>query len=136
MKLTTARRSTIAQGIIADMAAGTTNPNPVLEIYDGAMPADMGTAFTNTLLATLTLTATVATETDGVITFDSITEDSAADASGTATWARILDMDGGEAAYFTISRTGEGGDIQLNITDLVSGGPVAITAGTITVGGA
>ena len=136
MKLTTARRSTIAQGIIADMAAGSTNPNPVLEIYGGTMPADMGTAFANTLLATLTLTATVGTEAGGVITFDSITEDSAANANGTATWARILDRDGNEAVYFTVSRTGEGGDIQLNIADLVAGGPVAITSGTITIGGA
>lgn len=136
MKLTTTRRSTIAQGIIADMAAGTTNPNPALQIYTGTIPASMGGAIADTLLATLTPSATVATQANGVITFDAITEDSSADASGTAGWARILDRDGAEAAYFTVSAVGGGGDIQLNTTSIVSGGPVSITSGQITVGGA
>ena len=136
MKLTTSRRSTIAQGIIADMAAGSTNPNPVLEIYTGTIPASMGGAITDTLLATLTLTTTVATETDGTITFDPITSDSSADDTGTAGWARVVDRDGGEAVYFTVSESGNGGDIILNTTSIVTGAPVEITSGTITIGGA
>lgn len=136
MKLTTARRSTIAQGILADMAAGTTVANPLLHIYNGTIPANMGGAIGDTLLATLTLTATVGTQANGVITFDAITEDSAADATGTAGWARVVDRDSAEAAYFTITGTGGGGDIELNVVELTAGGPVAITSGTITVGGA
>jgi len=136
MKLTTARRSTIAQGIIADMTAGTTNPNPALEFYTGTIPASLGGAIADTLLATLTPSATVATESGGVITFGAITEDSSADATGPAGWARILDRNGVEANYLTVTGTGGGGDIELNTVDIVAGGPVAITSGTITVGGA
>lgn len=136
MKITTALRSAIAQDLIAAMAAGSTNPNPVLEIYTGSIPASMGGAISDTLLATLTLTAAVGTESNGVITFDAITEDSSADATGTAGWARVVDRDGGEALYLSVSDTGGAGDVKLNTTSIVSGVPVSITSGIITVGGA
>lgn len=134
MKITTTRRSAIAQDLIADMAAGTTNPNPVMEIYTGTIPA-MGGTISDTLLATLTLTTQVATESNGVITFDAITEDSSADASGDAGWCRVLDRDGGEAAYFTIADDGSG-EINFNSVSIVAGAPVAVSSLTVTVGGA
>lgn len=134
MKITTTRRSAIAQDLIADMAAGTTNPNPVMEIYTGTIPA-MGGTISDTLLATLTLTTQVATESSGVITFDAITEDSSADASGTAGWCRVLDRDGGEAAYFTIADDGSG-EINFSNASIVAGAPVAVSSLTVTVGGA
>lgn len=134
MKITTARRSAIAQGLIADMSAGTTNPNPVMEIYNGTIPA-MGDAISDTLLATLTLTPAAATETDGVITFEAITEDSSAPASGDAGWCRVLDRDGAEAVYFTISDDGSG-EINFNSVSIVAGSPVAISQLSITVEGA
>lgn len=134
MKITPARRSAIAQDLIADMAAGTTNPNPVMEIYTGTIPA-MGGTISDTLLATLTLTTQVATESNGVITFDSITEDSSADASGDAGWCRVLDRDGGEAAYFTIADDGSG-EINFSSVSIVAGAPVAVSSLTVTVGGA
>ena len=136
MKITTALRSAIAQDLIAAMAAGSTNPNPVLEIYDGSIPASMGGAISDTLLATLTLTATAATESGGVITFDTITEDSSADASGDAGWCRVLDREGDEAVYFTISAAGGSGEIQFNSISIVAGAPVAVSSMTVTVGGA
>ncbi|WP_396623088.1 hypothetical protein [Marinobacter sp. W-8] len=135
MKITTTRRSAIAQDLIADMAAGTTNPNPVMEIYTGTIPA-MGGTISDTLLATLTLTATVGTESGGVITFDTITDDSSADATGDAGWCRVLDRDGGEAVYFTISDTSGSGEIKFNSASIVAGTPVAVSSLTVTVGGA
>lgn len=136
MKITTALRSAIAQDLIAAMAAGSANPNPVMEIYTGSMPANMGGAITDTLLASLTLTATVGTESGGVITFDAITEDSAADTDGNAGWCRVVDRDGGEAAYFTISDQAGSGDIKFNTVSFVSGSPVSISGLIITIGGA
>lgn len=135
MKLVTTLRSTIAQEIIAAMAAGTTNATPVIEIYDGAIPASMGGTISATLLATLELTATVATETDGVITFDAITDDSSADASGDAGWCRVLDRDGNEAVYFTIADDGSG-EINFNSVSIVAGAPVSISSMVVNVGGA
>lgn len=134
MKITTARRSATAQGLIDDMAAGTTNPNPVMEIYDGAIP-EMGGPVTDTLLATLELSPTVGTEADGVITFDDIADDPGAAASADAGWCRVLDRDGAEAAYFTIADDGTG-DINFNSVSFVAGAPVAISSLAVTIGGA
>ena len=135
MKLTTALRSTIAQNIIAAMANGSA-ANPKIEIYDGNVPVQMGQAITDTLLAELECTPTVATETDGVITFETITNDSSANNAGTAGWARIVDRDGAEVLYLTVGETGSGEDIELNTATITQGSPVAITSGVITVGGA
>jgi len=136
VKITPTLRSAIAQDLIAAMAAGSTNPNPVLEIYDGSIPASMGGAISDTLLATLTLTAQAATESNGVITFDPITEDVSADDNGQMGWCRILDRDGDEAVYFTISDNAGNGEIKFNSTTVVAGSPVAVTNLTVTVGGA
>ena len=136
MKIKAATRSTIAQTILSDMSAGTANANPIIEIYSGTMPAAMGGTITDTLIATLTPTATVGTESGGVITFDAIAEDSGADATATAGWARILDRDREEAVYLTITQIGGGGDLQLSSVDIITGLPVNITSGVITVGGA
>ncbi|WP_138436327.1 hypothetical protein [Marinobacter shengliensis] len=136
MKITTALRSAIAQDLIDAMANGSTNPNPVLEIYDGSMPGSMGGAISDTLLATLTLTAAVGTESGGVITFDAITDDSSADDSGDAGWCRVLDREGDEAAYFTISDASGNGEIKFNSTAITAGTPVAVSSLTVTVGGA
>lgn len=135
MKLTTALRSSIAQSIIADMAKGTL-ASPKIQIYTGSMPANMGGSITATLLAELLTTNGVATESAGTITFDAISDDSSANASGTAGWARLLDRDGAEAVYLSVTATGGGGDIEMNTLEIAVGGPVAITSGTIVVGAA
>ena len=100
------------------------------------MPASMGGSITDTLLAELALTNTAATQSAGVITFETITNDSAANNGGTAGWARILDRDAAEVIYLTVGANGSGADVELNTATITSGGPVAITSGTITVGGA
>lgn len=135
MKLTTALRSTIAQEIIAAMATGTAS-TPMIEIYTGSVPATMGGSISDTLLAELAMTNAAATETGGVITLDTITNDSSANATGTAGWARIIDRDGAEVIYLSVSATGGGGELQFNTVSFTSGAPVAISSGTITVGGA
>jgi hypothetical protein len=133
MKIATALRTTMANSMIAAMANGTTS-NPKIQIYDGAMPSSMGQSITATLLAGLEATPNVATESGGVITFDAITQDSSADASGTAGWARLIDRDGAEVIYLSVSLSGGGGDLIMNTLDIAVGGPVAITSGTIQVG--
>lgn len=134
MKFTTALRSTIAQAIVDAMANGTTS-TPMIEIYDGTMPSSMGGSITDNLLAELAMTNAAATQAGGVVTLDTITNDSSANASGTAGWARVLDRDGAEVIYLTVSVSGGGGDLELNTVSITSGSPVAITSGTITVGG-
>jgi hypothetical protein len=132
MKLTTALRTTIANEILSAITNGTAG-DPTIEIYTGAIPA-LGDPVSDTLLATLTMTTTAGTVTDGVLTMDAITSDPTADATGTAGWARVLDRDGVAAIHITVADDGSG-DLNLNSVNVVAGTPVAITAFTITIGG-
>src|SRR5678816_2508852 len=102
-----------------------------LRIYSGSRPATGGTA--TTLLAELTCSASAfaAAASSGVLTLNAVTADSSADATGTATWFRIVKSDG------TVTATGGGGDLELDSTSIVTGGTVSIsTPRTITAGNA
>jgi hypothetical protein len=70
--------------------------NGYLRIYSGTKPATADTALSgNTLLAELRFNATSApAAAGGVLTFNAITADSSADASGTASFFRALKSDG------------------------------------------
>lgn len=70
--------------------------NGYLRIYDGTQPATADTAIsTQVLLAELRFNATAApAASGGLLTFNSITSDSSANASGTASWFRCLKSDG------------------------------------------
>ncbi len=67
-----------------------------LRIYSGAQPTDADTAIgAQVLLAELRFSATAfGAPTDGVATANAITEDSSANATGTAAWYRCLKSDG------------------------------------------
>ena len=105
-----------------------------IKIYTGTMPADADDAIVaQVLLATLTFSDPAAPAASaGVLTFSSITQDSAADASGTAKWARVEDSDGNNVFDCDITPTGGGGAIELNTTNIVLGGPVQITSFVLT----
>ncbi len=103
----------------------------LLRIYNGTRPATGGAA--TTLLAELTGNATFApAASGGVLTLNSITQDSSADATGTATWARwvssgatfCMDMDVGTS----------GSDLNLSSTSIVATQPVSVTSFVITEG--
>lgn len=70
--------------------------NGYLRLYDGTQAADADTAVgAQVLLAELRFNATSApAAVAGLLTFNAITSDSSADASGTATWFRALKSDG------------------------------------------
>lgn len=115
--------------IDADASAGQ------IKIYDGTRPATGAAVTTQTLLAELTFSTTsAAAASGGVLTFSSITADSSANATGTASWARVLD--GASAFVFDcgVGATGSGQDIELNTTSIVSGESVTITSWSITAG--
>lgn len=132
-KLLAAHASTLATELIGAIAAGT--GNATIAFFDGATVATPATAPGATLLGTLTCSATPATQTDGLITFNAITQDSAADASGTATWARIYDGDGNGVFDVSVTNAAGDGPIKLNTTTIVVGGPILISSLTISLGG-
>lgn len=105
-----------------------------LRFYDGSRPATGGTA--TTLLAELTLNATFApAASGGVLTLNAITGDTSADATGTATWARIVKSDG--TTHVADCSVGtSGADINVNTTSFVAGATVNVTSATITEGNA
>lgn len=104
-----------------------------LKFYDGARPATNGTA-TN-LLGTVVFSATCAPPASGgVLTFSAMTEDSSADATGTATWARITDSDDVFVCDCSVGVSGE--DINLNSVAITLGGIIRVTSGTLTAGNA
>lgn len=114
----------------------TNNANAgLLRLYSGTRPTNADTALSgNTLLATLTLNATSAgAASAGVWTANAITSDSSADATGTASFARLLESDGTTAiADFSVGTSGT--EVVLNTTSIVSGAVVSCSSFTVTFG--
>ena len=135
LRLIPALRSAIADLWISYFDAGT-GP-AIIEFYTGAIPTALGDALTDQVkLGTLTCSDPAATQTTGAITFGTITQDSAADASGTAAWAYIKDSTGAIVNAVDVTDNAGDGLIKVNTTTIVEGGPIAITSITLTVGGA
>ena len=136
VKLTPSLRSALALAFIAVLDA---DSGPcIIEFYDntGSIPALPSTAITNQVkLGTLTCSDPVGTDTDGVITFGTVTQDNAADATGTAAWARIKTGAGVGVMDVDVSNSGGTGAIKINTTAIVAGGPITVTAFTINIGG-
>lgn len=96
-------------------------------------PATADTAIASaTLLAELTFSVPCEDNvTNGVITFDPITADSSANATGTAVWFRI--KNGGGTTILDGSVGTSGCDLNMNTTSIVAAANVAITTMTLTV---
>lgn len=104
----------------------------LLRIYSGTRPATGGAA--TTLLAELTCNATFAAgAASGVLTLNAITQDSSADATGTATWFRIVKADG--TTFVLDGNVGtSGSDLNLTTVSIVATQPVSVSSFTITEG--
>ncbi len=104
----------------------------LLRIYDGSRPATGGTA--TTLLAELTCgTPFAAGASSGVLTLGAITQDSSANATGTATWFRIVKADG--TTHVLDGNVGtSGSDLNLTTASIVATQPVSVTSFVLTEG--
>src|ERR1041385_353663 len=103
-----------------------------LDIYDGSQPANPDTAVTSqVILARLPLSATFApAASGGVLTANAITDDTSADASGTAAWFRIVTSGGTPIVDGTVGTSGA--DCNLNSVTIAAGQTVEVTSLTIT----
>ena len=124
----TALRSSIATAMRDAIDAGAGAGK--IRIYDGTRPATGGTV--TALLAELTCSDPSGTISNGVLTFSSITSDSAADATGTATWFRIVDSNNTFVMDGSVGTSGA--DLNLATTSIVANVQVSITSFTITTG--
>lgn len=122
--------TTVRDGML-DQITSAIGASGLLRIYDGSRPASGGTA--TTLLAQLALSATSAPgASSGVLTFNSITQDSSADATGTATWFRVTTSGGTFVIDGSVGTSGS--DLNLTTTSITAGQPVQVTSFVITEG--
>lgn len=109
--------------------------NGFIRIYSGAMPATPETAASGTLLAELGFAATAfAAASGGTAAANAIFQDSSANATGVAGYARLLQADGTTAMFDgDCTATGGGGFAELNSTSISAGATVQCISMSITL---
>jgi len=129
------KRSAAAANAACDAMAALLNTG-TLKIYTAGsgVPATVATAITDqVLLGTLTLSATAfAGSVAGVATANAITGDTSADATGTASFFRLLNS-GGTAVLQGLCGT-SASDLNLNTLSIVAGADIEVTSLTLTEG--
>lgn len=121
--------STALRNARLDAITTAAGANAKLRLYSGTRPATGGTA--TTLLAELTCGSTLApAASGGVLTLNAITSDSSADASGTATWARLVKSDNTFVMDMDVGTSGA--DLNMNSNVISAGAAVSITGATLT----
>lgn len=123
--------STTLRNARLDEITAAVGASGLLRIYDGSRPATGGAA--TTLLAELTCNATFAPgAAAGVLTLNAITQDSSANATGTATWFRLSTSGGTAIVDGNVGTSGS--DLNLTTTSITATQPVSVTSFTITEG--
>lgn len=120
--LNTTLRSARATAIVTEAGA-----NAQIKLYTAAYAA---------LLGTLTCSATLGTVSNGVLTFNAITQDSSADASGTFALARLYKSDGTTMVIEGLTVGTAATDIIMNAAAATVGAAISMSAATITEGNA
>jgi hypothetical protein len=126
-KLANVAANAAADAVVDQADAG------LLRIYDGTQPANADTAVTTqTLLAELTFgTPAFGNAVAGVATANAITQDAAANATGTATWFRVVKVDGTTTLWDGSVGTATA-NLILSTTSINTGDSVSVSACTYT----
>lgn len=126
-KLTNAAASAAADAVV-DLL-----DNGYLRIYDGTQATNADTAVgAQVLLAELRFNATAfGAASNGVATANAFTQDSSANATGTASWFRAL-ASNGTTVVFDGSVGTASADLVLNSVSITSGAAVSVTSFTYT----
>jgi hypothetical protein len=122
-RASTATRNAALDGVKTRLNTG------YIRIYSGTRPAGPDTALSgNTLLAELRFGATAfGASSGGSAPANAITDDSSADATGTATFARLFQSNGTTAEY-DIEVGTSGANLNLNTVSIVAGAVVSISS--------
>ena len=122
-----AQRNRAADAVCVRANAGS------LRIYSGTAPASADAALSgNTLLAELPMSATAfGAAVAGVATANAITADASADATGTATFFRILET-GGVLVVLQGTVATTGAELNLSSISIVIAGSVSVSSLTYT----
>lgn len=130
--------STAVRNARLDAIETTIGTSAVLKIRTGAQPANVGTADSGTVLATLSLPSDwLAAAASGAKVLAGSWADASADSTGTAGHFRIYASDGTTAhIQGSVTATGGGGDLTLDNVSIAAAQSVTITAFTLTDGNA
>lgn len=125
--LRNARLSAIRDAIDAGPAQGKLN------LYAGTRPATGASPAGSTLIGTLLFSDPCAAEpSNGVLTFNSISDDLAADASGTVAWARITDSNNVFVMDVDVTDTNGNGEIRMNDVVVTANDILRVTSAQIS----
>lgn len=130
--------STAFRNAALDAGEGAIGTSAILKIRSGAAPANVGTADSGTVLATLNLPSDwLAAASGGSKAKSGTWEDTAADATGTAAHFRIYASDGTTVhIQGSVTATGGGGDMTIDNVSIATGQAITVTAFTLSAGGA
>lgn len=121
--IATGVRNSMCDALVDAIDAGTTDAAGDFQIYTAAF---------GTLLAELAFSnPAFGAAATGTATANSITDDSSANATGTAAVCRIRDRDNATVFEGTVGTTGA--DLNLNTTSITSGDTVSISSMTVTM---
>ncbi len=116
-------RNSRLNNITALIDAGTAG---LIRIYNGTRPATGGAA--TVLLGQLPMSLTsFPAAVAGSMSANAITGDTAADATGTATWFRVVDSAGNHVLDGDVGVTGSGADLEFNTVTIAAGVTINIT---------
>jgi hypothetical protein len=130
--------STTVRNARLDQIETTIGTSAVLKLRTGAPPADVATADSGTVVATMTLPSDwMAAAASGAKSMTGTWQDTSADNAGTVGHFRIYASDGTtKHLQGTVTATGGGGDMTLDNNVLTAGQSVSITSFTLTDGNA
>lgn len=128
--------STAVRNARLDAIESTIGTSAVMKIRTGAAPANVGTADSGTVLATLNLPSDwLAAASGGSKAKSGTWEDTSADAAGTAAHFRIYASDGTTAhMQGTVTATGGGGDMTVDNVVFASAQAFSVTSFALTDG--
>ncbi len=121
--IATTVRNAMCDAFVDAIDVGSTDPSGDIQIR---------TSGGTTLLAELAMSAPAfGSSSSGTATASAITDDSSADATGTAAVGRFRSRDNTTVADFTVGTSGA--DLNLNTTSITSGDRVSISSCTVTM---
>ena len=128
-----ANKNTLLDQINTMLNAGT--GAATIKVYDGTQPANADTALSgNTLLAEFAMTDPAApAAASGDLTLSAIGDDISADATGTASWARIADSNGLTVFDVDVTATGGGGGMEFNTVSFVILKTISVSSFTVSL---
>lgn len=136
MNFSTALRTARGQAVINQIDAGTdaVTTEALMLFYSNPRPLAGAPITPAVLIGTCALSEPCGTVANGVVTFDTISDDISVDADDDIGWCRIIDSDGDYVIDLGCGLSGSGQEIIFNTLTARIGGVLQILSGSFTEG--